>query len=418
MSNIEPKRIEDLLADDSFLRYCRGDEEGRLYWDKQIELDPALKTVAEKAKQLYGLIGAELANPAAERAAFKELLQEHMQEVADDDASAPVYRISSGRRRWLNIAAAAVVLMAILSGIWWYGNSRKEKPITQKQQEQKINPVNDAFPGKNTATLILDDGTSMLLDSMGDGAIANQGQTQIIKLQDGQILYKANGDNTTNVLYNTMRTPKGGQYQLVLPDGTKVWLNAASSIRYPAAFAGNERKVTITGEAYFEVTKITDPAKPGGRLPFIVEKDQMRIEVLGTHFNANTYDDERDIKVTLLEGSVRVVPKDRESQGLTIQPGQQAVLGGDGLSIKNDIDLEGVMAWKNGLFDFRQADVKTIMRQIGRWYDLEVHYEGNIPSREFSGKITRNTNLSNVLRILEQSNIHFKLENNKIIVKP
>ncbi len=418
MSNIEPKRIEDLLADDSFLQYCRGDEEGRLYWEKQMELDPALKPVVEKAKQLYGLIGAELANPVTERSAFKQLLQGYMQRVTDEDTSAPVRQISSGRRRWLNVAAAAVILVTIVSGVWWYSNNKKEDQITQTNREQKKAPANDAFPGKNTATLILDDGTSVLLDSMGDGAIANQGQTQIIKLQDGQILYKAAGDKTTDILYNTMRTPRGGQYQLVLPDGTRVWLNAASSIRYPTAFTGNERKVTITGEAYFEVAKAIDPAKHGGRLPFIVEKDQMRIEVLGTHFNVNTYEDERDIKVTLLEGSVRVLAKGKESQGINIQPGQQAVLSDEALSMKSDIDLEGVMAWKNGLFDFKQADIKTIMRQIGRWYDLDVQYEGNIPSREFSGKITRNTNLSNVLRILEQSNIHFSLRDNKIIVKP
>lgn len=414
MDKNEPKRIDELLTDDSFLQYCRGDEAEKLHWEKQMALDPALKEAAEKAKQLYELLCSELTDPAVESLTFRQLLQDK----GYMNTAAPVPSIPAQRRRWI-WAAASIFLLSILSGVWLYTGKKNTDPITQMQPGKPAPLQNDAAPGKNTATLILADGTSVLLDSTGNGEIANQGPTQIVKLQEGQILYKTDGSKTTDILYNTMQTPRGGQYKLILPDGTKVWLNAASSIRYPTAFTGNERRVSITGEVYFEVAKVSDPAKQGKFQPFVVEKDEMRIEVLGTYFNVNTYEDESDMKVTLLEGSVIVTSAGSEAPGVKLRPGQQASVNNtDALSITNDIDLEVVMAWKNGLFDFNRADIKAIMRQIGRWYDLEIIYEGNIPTREFSGKITRNTNLSNVLRILEQSNINFSIEGKTIMVKP
>jgi len=209
--------------------------------------------------------------------------------------------------------------------------------------------------------------------------------------------------------YNMLVTPRRGQYQLVLPDGSKVWLNAASSIRYPVAFIGNERRVQITGEAYFEVTH-------NATMPFIVEKGDMRVEVLGTHFNVNAYNDESAIKTTLLEGKVKIVNR----QSAILKPGQQAILtAGSRLTILDKTDVEDVVAWKNGLFHFESSEIKTVMRQIARWYDVDVVYERTTVNNDpMFVEISRNTRLSDVLKALEESgSAKFSIQGKTIIVK-
>jgi transmembrane sensor len=347
--------------------------------------------------------------------ALRQRLEARLQFILENDqgrettASEPtVHRIHFGRlRRWM---AAAAVILLLGAGAWfWLDRAHKADYAKEKKQADHI--VNDALPGGNKAILTLADNSRIVLDSAANGQLAQQGKTTVIKSGEGKLVYDANAlaIDHSPLSYNTLATPRGGQYQLVLPDGSKVWLNAASSIRYPTAFTGNERKVDITGEAYFEVAK--DPKKP-----FIVNiGGGGRVEVLGTHFNINSYEDEARVRTTLLEGAVKVA---KDAATAILKPGEQAVIADHSpLTIDHSPDLEQVMAWKNGLFDFSKADIQTVMRQITRWYDVEVVYEG-IPKGTFSGGVSRNTNLSNVLKILELSDVKFRIEGRKLIVKP
>jgi len=331
-------------------------------------------------------------------------LSEHIRESASPGRTGGTIRMY---RLLKNLAVAASILALLGAGYWMFYARRLEKKPLVPDSEKTI-AVKDFAPGGDKAVLTLANGSSILLDSAHNGTLTRQGDTRVLKLANGQLAYRAPTAEQSATLYNTVATPKGGQYQVTLSDGTRVWLNAASSLRFPTAFAGAERKVEVTGEVYFEVAHNT--------MPFIVKKGDMEVRVLGTHFNINAYEDETDMKVTLLEGKVNITQ--RKDQQL-LSPGQQArIKTGEAIAVNSTVNLETVMAWKNGLFDFNSADIKTIMRQISRWYNIEVAYEGNIPDRQFSGKISRNTNASNVLKILELSNIHFKMEHERIVVMP
>jgi ferric-dicitrate binding protein FerR (iron transport regulator) len=259
--------------------------------------------------------------------------------------------------------------------------------------------------------------------------VLTQNQDVTIRKQDGLLVYErpgmSTGDAQPTLSYHTLFIPRGQHYQVVLPDGSKVWLNAASSLRFPSAFTTKQRKVELNGEAYFEVAK--DASKPFQVYVSTLGSSQKGtlVEVLGTHFNINAYDNEQVLKTTLLEGSVKVTPL--QASGITphqsrlLLPGQQAQIFSNSetqQSVKvHTVDVEAEVAWKNNLFNFHLADIKTIMRQMARWYDVEVVYEGAVPVRSFSGKINRNTNLNTVLKILEQSGIHFRVEGKRIIVR-
>ncbi|MBS1919474.1 MAG: FecR domain-containing protein [Bacteroidetes bacterium] len=313
---------------------------------------------------------------------------------------------------WKRIAAAAAILLLLGSASYFlfFNNGKKEIAKTDYKTPLKI----DIPPGGNKAVLTLGDNRTIILDNAHDGTLAQQGNTKVLKLKDGQLAYNASG-NSKDVLYNTISTPRGGQYQMTLSDGSKVWLNAASSIRFPVAFTGNERKVEITGEAYFEVSK--NPAKP-----FKVEVNgKQEVEVLGTHFNINSYADEATINTTLLEGKVKVTPLNN-LQPVTgnqqfLSPGQQAQLTSNGqISLNKNPDIEQVMAWKNGIFNFENADLNMVLRQLSRWYDVNVIFKGTIPQRIFEGEMQRSLNLSQVLRILEKNNVHFRIEGKNLVV--
>jgi ferric-dicitrate binding protein FerR (iron transport regulator) len=255
----------------------------------------------------------------------------------------------------------------------------------------------------------------IVLDNVKNGSITQQGNVTISKLTDGQLAYHSSNEKSSGVLYNSITTPRGGQYQLILSDGSKVWLNAASSIRFPTRFNGTERKVEISGEAYFEVSK-------NAAIPFKVyiktsDGEDEIVEVLGTHFNINSYGDEFDIKTTLLEGSVKV-SKGKNRQTLT--PGQQADLKNNGLLyLIKDANIDEVMAWKNGKFQFDEAtDLTTIMKQIARWYDIEIEYKEKITSH-IGGSISRDVNISEVLEMLEMTGtLKFQINGKKVIVQP
>jgi transmembrane sensor len=273
----------------------------------------------------------------------------------------------------------------------------------------------DVLPGGNHATLTLADGSSILLDTAKHGGLAQQGISAIHKPVDGLLVYEPTETSAKDEAgMNTIRTPRGGQYQVRLPDGSKVWLNAASSIQFPVSFTGNIRKVTITGEVYFEIAgRVT---ASGAKQSFVVDiAGKSEVEVLGTHFNINAYDDEAIIKTTLLEGSVKV--SNGSGQSRMLQPGQQSQIIGNRFSIINEADTEEAVAWKNGLFKFNDADIQAILRQAARWYDIEVEIKGNDSGERFRGKIARDVKLSEFLRILEVNQVSFQTQGKKIIIQ-
>lgn len=307
---------------------------------------------------------------------------------------------------WYKQAAAALILLFIGLGTYYNfiaTNDSETTVITTPVLAKK-----DLPPGGNRAILTLSNGSTVVLDSTGNGFVTQQSNTQIVKTAKGQLSYTTLNQNSKELVYNSVSIPRGGQYQLVLPDGTKVWLNAASSIRFPVAFVGKERKVTITGEAYFEVAK--DKKKP-----FIVSSANMDVEVLGTHFNVSAYAEESIVKTTLLEGSVKINNKKSE---FYLVPGQQSQLNNSGqFSIKNNIDVDKEIAWTKGKFQFNSNTIQEIMLQLSRWYDVEVIYQGKVSSETFSAIIKRSSNISQVLKLMEASGVKFDIEGKKIYVK-
>jgi len=354
-----------------------------------------------------------------------EYIYQQVTQTTDDTTIIPLHK--KGRFRWWQVAAAAVIVLALGFGSYWLINRFPKNKMAEN--DKSVNTVKDVLPGGDKAVLTLADGRVIVLDSAQNGVITQQGMVRVIKNKNGQVTYKSAGRNEAGAItYNLLSTPRGGQYQLILPDGSSVWLNAASSIRYPTAFTGDERRVEITGEAYFEINKVIDEG--GHKKTFVVAVlpptgrgggagRGAEIEVLGTHFNVNGYNDEEVIKTTLMEGKVRMKSAGSLPASVILQPGQQAQLSNNGNIQKvNDADIELAMAWKNGITAFKSADIKSIMRQVARWYNVDVVYEGEIPQRTFTGGIPRNANLSELLHLLEVSKVHFKQEGNKLIVMP
>ncbi|HVU94329.1 MAG TPA: FecR domain-containing protein [Puia sp.] len=309
----------------------------------------------------------------------------------------------AGRIRLLSInrrfAAAAILILVAATGAYW-GFFRKPRQVASPMATL----VNDVPPPTGTkTTLTLAGGKTIILDSVQNGDLARQGNTQVAKLTDNQLTYQPSTEPPTAVVYNTLSTAKGGQTIVTLADGTKVWLNALSSLRYPTAFTASTRDVTLTGEAYFEVAH-----NAGG--PFRVHAGRTTVEDIGTRFNVNAYADEPDLRTTLLQGAVRV-------DGRILAPGEQAAIDKTGQwHIQKDIDPDEVLAWKNGEFVFNRLDMASILRQVGRWYDVEIVDPGPVASRSFSGIISRKSNLSEVMKILERAGIRFRIEGKKMIL--
>ncbi len=370
--------------------------------------------IEDNEELLRGLIFHELENEQAISSFTTEELESSLAETfnaikAKLDSEkinevAPVVPLM--KRNWFRLAAAAVFVLAVIGAYLLVNQSPVELPVANNQHQ-----TNDILPGGNKAVLTLSDRSDINLENVSNGTIVTEGGTKISKLNDGQLVYNILEEKPTQVLYNTVTTPRGGQYQLLLSDGSKVWLNSASSMRFPVSFAGDTRRVEVSGEAYFEVAK-------NASIPFKVDVDgKNEIEVLGTHFNITSYADEGSIKTTLLEGSVKVTSlKTGESKLIT--PGQQAQLNTDGQITINKADPDKVMAWKNGYFNVDGADTKTVMQLLSRWYDVDVVYEGAIPQREWGGDIEKNLKLSQMLKILEKNDLHFRLEGRKLMVLP
>ncbi|MEO6135503.1 MAG: FecR domain-containing protein [Ginsengibacter sp.] len=321
----------------------------------------------------------------------------------DRPKAIPVIPIQNKRNfRWV---AAAILFVILSTGTFFLLNGKK--PLSAETNIANISVKHDVAPGGKKAMITLGDGSQIELDSSQNGTISQQGNMKVIKLSNGEIVYKPKGGNANSeVLINKLTTPIGGQYQLTLADGTKVWMNSASSISYPTAFIGSERQVKITGEVYFEVAK-------NAKQPFrVIINDHTEISVLGTHFNVNAYDDKGAAMVTLLEGSVQV-KNNNEVQML--KPGQQAETN-EAIKVINNVNIDLIMAWKNGYFSFDNTRLQMVMNQLTRWYDVDVVYEDNVPDMKFWGSINMNSTLSQVLKILEESGVYFKIENKKIIV--
>lgn len=320
--------------------------------------------------------------------------------VKDIKRKSPVFSIK-------RIAIAASILGIIILSTFLLLNINRSNQVT-KAETSSHKFKDDVAPGGNKATLTLADGSMIVLDDAKNGTLTQQGASKVIKL-DGKILYDLASEKTKKVVYNTIATPKGGQYQLELPDGSLVWLNASSSIHFPTSFTENKRRVEITGEAYFEV------AKDAGK-PFIVAVNNSEVQVLGTHFNVNAYNDEEEVRTTLLEGSVKFIDGNNTS---LLQPGQQSQLTKNGIvKVVSNVDVDEVMAWKNGLFSFENAGIETIMRQFSRWYDVEIEYKGKTDDI-FVAEMSRNIKLSDALKALELTGrVKFEIDGKKIVVMP
>lgn len=317
---------------------------------------------------------------------------------------APAHRVHF-MKRW-GWAAAGILVIGTTIAVA-VSSDRQQGP------SKKDFASSDIAPGGERAMLTLADGSTIILDSAANGRLAEQNGSQVIK-QGGEIIYDK-GINVGNaVMMNTMTTPKGGQYKLVLPDGSRVWLNAASSITFPAAFVGRDRTVTVTGEVYFEVAKNKSQ-------PFVVNvNNESLVQVLGTSFNINSYRDGSAVTTTLLEGSIKV-SQVTPGRSLTLRPGQQAVATAPGqpLNLRDNADIAKVMAWKNGLFNFEGVELQDMMRQFERWYDVTVVYEGGVPDVVFEGKMQRDLNLSEALEILKGAGINYRIEEGrKVIITP
>lgn len=306
--------------------------------------------------------------------------------------------------RWW--AAAAAVVFIIAGAITYTMYDKPGRDATGVP----VAVQHDVPPGKEGAILTLADGRQVSLDTVKNATVALQGGVTA-KVVNGSLVYEGKGEV---VAYNTMTTPKGRHFQVTLPDGTKVWLNAASSIRYPTIFMGAERRVEVSGEAYFEVTK--NPTKP-----FLVNvAGKAEVEVLGTQFNVNAYENEESINTTLLEGSVRVIllgQKIRPGREVILQPGQQAQIAA-AIRVIPNADVDKVIAWKNGLFNFEGATLQEVMKQLERWYDIEVVYEKDVPKMELTGEMTKGVTLNGLLIVLEKLGVHYRLEGRKLIVLP
>lgn len=390
------------LVDRCLSGVCTTEEKEELAdWISTQHSDDELAAALEHAWRDYqpGADVMAMAGPALDRVEANLFRSEKQQQPG------AVITMNRRRRWWMT---AAVVLLLAGAATWSVVRLNRNDKVTA------VAPVTlmDAAPGSNKAVLTLAGGKRIVLDSAVSGTLAREGNAKIEKLANGELVYKVSPAANDETVYHTLSTPRGGQYQLTLPDGTKVWLNAASSITYPTAFSGTQRKVSITGEAYFEVA-----GKAGA--PFSVSiNEHTEVEVLGTRFNVNAYGDEASINTTLLQGAVRVVASDRTQ---LLAPGQQAQVSNGPAPIRliRDADINGAIAWKDGSFAFTNADLHTVMRQLARWYNVEVRYEGNVPDAKFTGEIERELSLSQVLKGLTNARINYRIEKgNKLVILP
>jgi transmembrane sensor len=349
-------------------------------------------------------------NPMPSGEEWDSMQEEIMSLVRADRKMAAV----RGLRRWPIMRVAALVAVCAGIGVTvLIRNRRRATPMPVAMRAHNT----DIAPGGNRAVLTLADGSTIVLDSAHSGTLAQQGSVKVIKLNTGALEYKGKEAAAGNVLYNTISTPNGGQYQIVLPDGSKVWLNATSLLRYPTAFDGKERVVELKGEGYFEIAK--NAAQPfrvhveGG-----ADGKGVDVRVLGTDFDVMAYKNEGHVNTTLVSGKVQVAAA--EGMAMSLEPGRQAVVDDSTREMRvGEANIDQVVAWKNGLFRFRETGIRELMRQVERWYNVEVVYETNGKDQDFTGIVSRNEPVSVLLHTLELTGtVHFRIDGRKIIVLP
>jgi ferric-dicitrate binding protein FerR (iron transport regulator) len=381
--------------------------QGELTEEEQTILDN-WKNASAGNKQLFATLTnnddlqAKL-NQLHEIEATKEATKRRVMESLSMGAIVTPIKRATTRSLWKTVAAAVTITAVVGTGAWFL--LKKDKPPVAVVQPAE-NKLADVIPGGYKAQLVLDDGSTIELDSAGTGKLAQQGNMQVMN-RNGQLSYKPDATSEKRSLYNTLKTGRGQMYPVKLSDGSAVWLNSSSSIRFPVAFNEQERRVEITGEAYFEVAH-------NDRKPFRVSVNGMEVQVVGTVFNINSYNDESAMKTTLLTGFVKVTKGDQQ---VMIKPGEQAEVADKTIKVNTGVNVNKEVAWKNGLFYFKNENLKAIMRQISRWYDIDVVYEGKISNDEISGKIYRNANLSEVLKLLNVLDVNYKIEGKKLIIK-
>lgn len=348
------------------------------------------------ANEIDELIGGDYERPHQE-----DGLSDHQKSIVLQNVlSHKVNTIPKSKHLWSRMVAAASVIVVVGLGLYFYRS--------HSGNEQQTSYAHDIAPGKNKATLTLANGQKILIDEARAGNIASQSGVRISKTADGQIIYEITASKSGKLEYNTLTTTRGEQTQVRLPDGSIVFLNAASSLKYPTSFIHlKERRVDLSGEGYFEISK--DKAHP-----FIVKTAKQEVEVLGTHFNINAYEDEPAVKTTLLEGSIKLSTK---GHWKVLKPNEQATLSNNGIDVQQ-ADTEETVAWKNNEFLFKNDDFRTNMRKIARWYNVEVVYASNVPENfRFGGFLSRSRNLSEVLRLMEKTGtVHFQIEGRKVHV--
>ena len=335
--------------------------------------------------------------------------EEHRQKILSEIHKKIVPVVPAYRKIWKPLAAAAILLF-VTGGTYFYFNKKNNQPAIVTVQPAKKRLKDDLEPGTQGAILTTGSGKTIILDTAENGELIQGAGNQVVKTANG-ILFSDAPDQNNTIEYYTLSTPRARQQKLSLPDGSIVWLNAQSSIQFPSAFTTAKREVTITGEAYFEVAK--DAVHP-----FIVHVNENAIEVLGTHFNVMAYSNEGSLETTLLEGSVKFIAGNNT---VLLKPGEQSQLTpGSTIKVNNKVDIEQVVAWKNGVQSFNNADIKAIMRQVERWYDVDVEYRGTISTRQFSGEIPRDAKLTELLKLFDVNKIHFNIdvEQKKLTVLP
>lgn len=323
--------------------------------------------------------------------------------------TAPAHRRPPRLRRIVYGSVAAVLLATVILGIRFFSTQR---PAGSPEPSPRLG-VQDVAPGGHKALLTLGNGSTLALDTVQSGTFVVQGTAKVSKQNAGQISYLKRSQTPFQgrVPENILATPRGGQFEVVLPDGSRVWLNAASRLKFPTAFTGDHRTVAVSGEAYFEIAP--DPRKPF-RVNVMTTSGEMQVQVLGTHFNVNAYTDEPSVRTTLITGAVSVLLGERRAM---LRPGQQATIrqGASGIEVIA-ADPDKVTAWEKGFFHFENDDIQTVMRQLARWYDVQVVYQGPVPTGHFTGIMDRHQDLSQVLKVLALSGVHFTIQNRKIIV--
>lgn len=359
----------------------------------QEEIDQVLRTIYDDT-----LISSSLSENLRSEEMLKQIL------ANKEDEPRPT---SSFSFPYLKFAAAAI-LIGFAIGLFIFQIKNKQSDLQPIAISQ--NQLNDIPPGGNKAILKMANGTTIVLTDSPNGLLARDQAASIQKINDGQLIFDANtfvAEESSTNRWNTVETPRGGQYQIQLPDGSKVWLNAASSLRFPSQFRGKERKVELRGEAYFEVTKHSQQA-------FKVVSEHLEVQVLGTNFNLSDYDDTMS-KTTLINGSVKIKHGD---QTKLLKPGQQALLHQkEVLSILDNVDIESEIAWKNGLFIFKDASIQRVMEQIARWYDIEIEYRGPRSKKLLNGSVSRNVNLSELMNMLAYTGVDYEIQERKVIIK-